>query len=115
MEQESLFENIDGEDGEAMHIFHQEGGNIKSYCRMTKAYEIVIGRVLVSPKHRGEGRGKDLFDYALKFVSREHPTTPVAITAMCYLEDFYGSFGFKKTSERYDIAGHQHVDMALEQ
>ncbi|WP_271399230.1 GNAT family N-acetyltransferase [Salinicoccus roseus] len=115
LEQESLFEDIDGRDGEAVHIFHQEGDMIKSYCRITKSDKIVIGRVLVNPDYRGEGRGKELFDYALEHVKQEHPSTPVAITAMCYLEGFYETFGFRRISERYDIAGHQHVDMALEQ
>lgn len=115
LEQESLFEDIDGEDGEAIHIFHQEDDMIKSYCRITKSDKIVIGRVLVNPDYRGEGRGKELFDYALEHVKQEYPSTPVAITAMCYLEDFYVTFGFRRISERYDIAGHQHVDMALEQ
>ena len=87
----------------------------KSYCRITKSDKIVIGRVLVNPDYRGEGRGKELFDYALEHVKQEHPSTPVAITAMCYLEDFYETFSFRRISERYDIAGHQHVDMALEQ
>ncbi|KIH71439.1 GNAT family N-acetyltransferase [Salinicoccus roseus] len=115
LEQESLFEDIDGRDGEAVHIFHQEDGEIKSYCRVMQADKIVIGRVLVNPDYRREGRGKELFDYALAHVKQEYPSTPVVITAMCYLEDFYETFGFRRISERYDIAGHQHVDMALEQ
>ena len=106
LEQESLFEDIDGRDGEAVHIFHHEDGEIKSYCRITKSDKVVIGGVLVNPDYRGEGRGKELFDYALEHVKQEYPSTPVVITAMCYLEEFYSGFGFRKTSERYDIAGH---------
>ncbi|WP_031547939.1 GNAT family N-acetyltransferase [Salinicoccus luteus] len=115
LEQESFFADIDGEDREAVHIFHKEDGSITSYCRITTNGKIVIGRVLVNPGHRGGGRGRKLFDHALAYIRREYPSSPIDITAMCYLEDFYESFGFRRISERYDISGHLHVDMALEQ
>ncbi|WP_342388746.1 GNAT family N-acetyltransferase [Salinicoccus bachuensis] len=115
LEQESLFADIEGGEREAVHIFHEDDGIITSYCRITTDGKVVIGRVLVNPRHRGEGGGRELFGYALEYARREYPSSTIAITAMCYLEEFYESFGFSRASERYDIAGHMHVDMVLEQ
>lgn len=84
-----------------------------SYCRLLIEDIITIGRVIVNPIHRGEGKGRELFKYAIKYAQNNFPHLPINITAMCYLEKFYESFGFVHISERYDIAGHMHVDMEL--
>src|SRR5699024_5289609 len=112
--QKSLFIDIDGQDVNAIHIFYKKNNSIVSYCRLIIDNSITIGRVIVNPEYRGVGKGRELFEFALEHIKNNYPTSTVDITAMCYLEKFYESFGFEYNSERYDIADHMHVDMKLE-
>lgn len=113
IEQESLFTDIDGQDSNAIHMFSREDEEISSYCRMIITDSVTIGRVIVNPNKRNMGRGKELFTFAVDYIKKEMPSSVIKITAMSYLEEFYKSFGFEFVSPRYDIAGHQHVDMEL--
>lgn len=113
IEQKSLFNDIDGLDNEAIHIFFKENDLITSYCRLIINDNIDIGRVIVHPEYRGKGKGKELFQYALNYCNNHYQSLSIHIAAMSYLEEFYRSFGFKSVSEMYDIAGHTHVDMKL--
>jgi|SRR5699024_11147642 len=113
IEQKSLFVDIDGQDINALHIFHKKNERVISYCRFIIGDSITIGRVIVNPIDRGNGKGRELFRYAVQYAQDYFPDLPINITAMCYLEKFYESFGFVIISERYDVAGHMHVDMVL--
>jgi len=113
IEQESLFTDIDGQDANAIHIFSKKDEQILAYCRLIINEAATIGRVIVIPSERADGKGRELFSFALDYIAEKHPSLPVKITAMCYLEKFYESFGFKIVSDRYDIAGHLHVEMEL--
>ena len=113
LEQESFFRDIDGKDKDALHIFKKKDGDIHSYCRMEVGDRVVISRVVVNPKHRGNGQGRELFQYAVDYGRKQYPEKTIQIIAMAYLLEFYQSYGFKIISDEYDIAGHNHVDMEL--
>src|SRR5699024_4806342 len=113
IEQQSLFYDIDGKDRNAIHIFLKKEESIVSYCRITMNEQITIGRVVVNPIYRSHGEGRKLLEYTVEYIQQNFSKAPIHITAMCYLEEFYRSFGFEHISERYEIAGHLHIDMKL--
>lgn len=113
LEQESFFRDIDGKDKDSLHIFKKEDSDIHAYCRMEVDDRVVISRVVVNPKHRGNGIGRELFQYGVNHGRKQYPEKTIQIIAMAYLLEFYQSYGFKVISEKYDIAGHNHLDMEL--
>lgn len=113
LEQESFFRDIDGKDQQSLHIFKKPDSDIHAYCRMEIQDRVLISRVIVNPKHRGNGMGRELFQYAVDYARKAHPDKTIQIIAMAYLHEFYESYGFKAISDKYDIAGHDHIDMEL--
>lgn len=114
LEQESFFQDIDGRDQDALHVFKTEDGTLKAYCRMEDMDDhVYISRVIVNPKYRGQGFGREIFRYGVELAKERKPGKLIRITAMSYLLDFYKSFDFEPISEEYDIAGHNHIDMEL--
>lgn len=111
IEQESLFSDIDGKDQEATHLMKKEGDVITAYCRILVGDNVNINRVVVNKDHRGNGMGRELFQYAMDYAKDTYPNKKIEIIAMAYLDEFYSSFGFKAVSDTYDIAGHDHFDM----
>jgi len=113
IEQNSLFSDIDGNDRNSIHIFSTHDQEIKQYCRVFIGNEITLGRVLVNPKYRGNGSGRELLDYAIQYIQKNYPKNKIHISAMVYLEKFYTSLGFIKKSNPYEVANHMHIDMTL--
>ncbi len=111
IEQESLFSDIDGKDQEATHLMKKEGDVITAYCRILVGDNVNINRVVVNKDHRGNGMGRELFQYAMDYAKDAYPNKKIEIIAMAYLNEFYSSFGFEPVSDSYDIAGHDHFDM----
>ncbi|MDZ7872673.1 MAG: GNAT family N-acetyltransferase [Rhizobium sp.] len=70
-----------------------------------------IGRVAVSPNHRGKRLGEALMREAIAEVEKRHPGEPIEISAQSHLQKFYGSLGFAVISEEYLEDGIPHVDM----
>lgn len=114
LEQESFFEDIDGNDQEAIHIFNKENGKVWAYTRILE-YEnhVILARVTVDKEKRGDGSGRKLLEYALNYLEDEFPTKDVHIVAMSYLRNFYQSFGFKTISKVYYMDNDPHEDMIL--
>ena len=113
LEQESFFRDIDGKDKDSMHLFKKTDSIIRAYCRMEVGDKVLISRVVVNPKYRGNGMGRELFKYAVDYAREQYPEKQIQIIAMAYLLEFYESYGFKVISDEYDIAGHNHIDMVL--
>lgn len=114
VEQQSSFEDIDGNDPRAIHIFNKDdNGQIWAYCRILIDDVITLGRVTVNPEKRGNGSGRNLLNFALEFLDTEYPSKNIEIVAMSYLRDFYKSFGFKTVSEVYIMDHAEHEDMLL--
>jgi len=114
IEQKSYFEDIDGQDSSAIHIFNKEQDIIWAYCRVLVYEEkVVLGRVTVHNEKRGNGNGRKLLNTALKYLKENYPDKYIQIVAMSYLKDFYKSYGFNSISEVYIMDDHPHEDMIL--
>jgi ElaA protein len=119
VEQNCPYQDADGLDQLSFHLVGRCRPNdpLAAYLRVmppkVKYPEVGIGRLLVVAEKRGRMFGQEIFTEALKQIATLFPGSAVRISAQCYLERFYQSFGFKPISERYEEDGIPHVAMLM--
>lgn len=115
VEQDCVFQDVDGADPACWHLLGRREGSLVAYCRLVppgvKYPEASIGRVLTAEAVRRSGAGRTLMAEALARAGRLWPGQAIRIGAQHYLERFYGTFGFVQASEPYDEDGIQHIEM----
>jgi ElaA protein len=116
VEQDCVYQDVDGKDHKALHILGFEGETLAAYTRIFKPGDYFeqasIGRVVVSPDHRRKDYGKDIMVASIAYAKAEnHPS--IKISAQCYLDKFYTDLGFKNTGETYLEDGIPHQAMVL--
>lgn len=115
VEQNCPYPEIDGLDQQAIHLLYSENDAILAYARLVPAglkYEFPsIGRVIVHKEARGRGLAKQLIEKSIDYISEQWQAQAIQLQGQVYLQEFYQSFGFQPTSERYDEDGIPHVDM----
>lgn len=114
-EQQSIYDEHDGHDFDATHIFIENEGKIIAYARVYRKDENTasIGRVAVEKEYRGQELGRKIVSRTIEAARNMGKVSRIDIGAQQYLQKFYVSFGFKVTSEPYDGEGVMHVDMSL--
>lgn len=117
-EQRSPYNDVDGADLCALHLFAYDGETLAASMRVLQAgitYDTPsLGRVAVAPAYRGRGLARTMMERGISLARAEFRDCALTIVAQVYLTEFYRSFGFIEISEPYDDAGVQHVDMRLE-
>jgi len=116
VEQNCVFLDMDDKDQHCFHLLGYKGDLLAAYTRIVPkgvAYENYdsIGRVVTSPKVRGEGRGKELMEESIVRLQQLYGTVPIKIGAQLYLKKFYESLGFEQSGEVYDEDGIDHIPM----
>ena len=119
VEQKSIYQDADGHDAGSHHLLGvaegQEGAPLAAYLRVLppglKYPEASIGRVVTSPRARGQGLGKELVARGIAFVESRFPGAPIRIGAQHYLLRFYEDFGFHAEGDVYDEDGIPHIQM----
>jgi ElaA protein len=115
VEQDCVYQDIDGKDQKALHILGYKEGLLVAYTRcFNKGFyfeEASIGRVLVKEDHRKYGYGHDIFKASIKEVESRFNTKNIRISAQKYLTKFYESHNFKQTGEGYLEDGIPHISM----
>ena len=115
VEQNCVYQDLDGLDLDAHHLIGWNDGDVAAYLRVlapgVKHAEPAIGRVLTAKAFRRTGLGRQLMRIALEHIERHYPTQGVRISAQVYLDGFYHSFGFVPCSEQYLEDGIPHVEM----
>ena len=114
VEQECPYPELDGNDAECLHLRLLADGELIAYARLwrpTADHHPRIGRVAVSPGHRGQRLGEALMREAIAECAKLYPGEPIAISAQSHLQGFYGALGFAATSAEYIEDGIPHVDM----
>jgi len=115
VEQACAYLDADGLDRNARHLLLREGGALVAYTRVLPAgarfATITIGRVVVSPEHRGRELGRRVMNETIAAIEASEGTVPISLAAQAHLERFYGSLGFVTISPRYDEDGIPHLDM----
>ena len=115
VEQNCVFQDMDGADPASWHLFATRQGAIAAYCRLVPAgvkfAEPSIGRVLTAQAARGTGLGRSLMREAIGRCGALWPGAAIRIGAQLHLERFYGEFGFARASAPYEEDGIPHIEM----
>jgi ElaA protein len=117
VEQNCVFQDADNKDQMSYHVMGWDDDQLAGYCRLIPAgiahQEPSIGRVVVSPKKRSTGLGRELMIRSIGFVYLLWEKTPIKIGAQLYLKKFYESLGFQQCSEIYLEDEIEHIEMLL--
>ena len=118
VEQACAYLDPDGKDLHpgARHLLGRaRDGELVAYLRLLPpgvSYdEASFGRVVTSPRHRGQGLGDALVREALRCADRLWPGAPLRIGAQAHLTGYYGKHGFVVDSDEYDEDGIPHREM----
>ena len=115
VEQNCVYQDLDSKDEVAFHLFLEDNGEIISYLRILPkgiSYsETSIGRVLTKDTYRKKGLSKEMIQKAIDFIRQNLEEKEIKISAQVYLQNFYGNFGFKPTSDTYLEDGIEHIEM----
>lgn len=117
VEQDCVYQDIDGKDEKALHVFGKKDEKIVAYTRCFPPgiyfEEAAIGRVVVPADQRKYGYGHIIMEASLKAIEKEYKTTEIKLSAQTHLRKFYESHGFTQIGEGYLEDGIPHIAMIL--
>ena len=115
VEQDCVYQDIDGKDERALHILGYEDGILVAYARCFKPglhfKEAGIGRILVRENYRRFGYGHKITQAAIQAVLEKYKADKIKISAQTYLVIFYERHGFQTIGDRYLEDGIPHIAM----
>lgn len=113
VEQDCVYQDMDGDDKEAIHVWITEGEKVVALARVCPAGvhlpTISIGRVITT--ERGKGYGKQIMLAAIDVAVERLCATSIDIEAQEYAKGFYESVGFSQTSDVFILDGIPHIKM----
>ncbi|MAU71160.1 MAG: GNAT family N-acetyltransferase [Pseudozobellia sp.] len=117
VEQDCVYQDIDGKDEKALHVIGRKNGEIVAYTRLFRAGdyfdEASFGRVAVKKSERKYGYGRQIVGASIDAIRDHFNETKIKVSAQLYLERFYHSFGFNQVGEGYLEDGIPHISMVL--
>lgn len=115
VEQNCVYQDIDGKDKEGLHIILKKNGTVVAYtrCFAPGVYfkEASIGRVVVKHQERKNNYGHQIMKTSIAAIFSQFKTKEIKLSAQKYLETFYKSHGFYKEGEGYLEDGIPHISM----
>jgi ElaA protein len=115
VEQNCVFQDMDGADHQAMHLLGMQDDKLVAYARCFKPgikfKEASIGRVITYASLRGTGAGHLLMQQAIASMKMAWGAQPIRIGAQAHLEKFYEQHGFEIASAPYMEDGIPHIEM----
>ena len=115
VEQNCVYQDIDGKDDKALHLLGRHDGILVAYARLFAPGDYFenasIGRVIVKPGFRDKKWGHELMREAIAGISAHFGESKITISAQLYLKKFYESHGFTMTSETYLEDDIPHIKM----
>ena len=114
VEQNCVYQDLDGKDYESLHIFYEERGKVTAYLRAFYRDESVvqIGRVLTL--QHGTGLGGKLLKEGIAQIKEKMNPSRLYIEAQCYAIGYYEKEGFMVCSDEFLEDGIPHVQMTLD-
>jgi ElaA protein len=111
VEQDCIYQDIDGKDKFAKHVLGFEKKELIAYSRIFKPgdyfKEASFGRAVVKKTHRGKGIGDELVKKSVEQLEEK----TIKISAQSYLTGFYSNHGFISKGEEYLEDGIPHTAM----
>lgn len=105
VEQNCVYQDMDGKDSKALHIIGKNKDEIIAYTRIFRPGDYMnqacIGRVVVKKSERQGGFGKEIMLASIKAVKDKFKETTIHISAQTYLQKFYRELGFIAVGETY--------------
>ena len=115
VEQDCVYQDIDGKDQKALHVLGYENNKIAAYTRIFPPGfyfdEAAIGRVVVKEESRKKKYGHEILDASVDAVELRFNTSAIRLSAQTYLIKFYESHGFNTTGDGYLEDGIPHIAM----
>lgn len=115
VEQNCVYQDIDGKDGAALHVMGIKNGKIMAYARCFPPgiyfEEAAIGRMLVKKEERKQDCAHGVLQAAIQAIEIEYRTKTIKISAQEYLIKFYEKHGFRTVGKGYLEDGIPHVAM----
>lgn len=115
VEQDCVYQDIDGKDQKALHVFGIKNDKVVAYTRCFNKNnyfdEASIGRVLVKMEERKYGYGHEIMKHSINAIKNNFNTETIKISAQQYLINFYNSHQFKEFGEGYLEDGIPHIAM----
>ena len=115
VEQDCVYQDVDGKDEKALHVFGLKNNEIVAYTRIFKPGDYFkkssIGRVVVKQTERKFGYGHYLIKASIKAIEDFYNETEIIISAQVYLKKFYETHQFRQVGDSYLEDGIPHVRM----
>lgn len=115
VEQSCAFQDIDGLDLLAFHLYLEEKNNLIGYLRMTPLKKdftsISFSRFCIAPTYRNKNLANDLLHFALEQTDKQWKSKEIKLSAQSHLAPFYKKHGFSEISEEYFEDHLPHIDM----
>ncbi|HET8735688.1 MAG TPA: GNAT family N-acetyltransferase [Pricia sp.] len=115
VEQDCVYQDIDGKDQKALHLLGKKEGKIVAYTRIFKSGdyfdEAGIGRVVVQRDQRKYGYGRELMKGSIRAAQKYFKESVIRVSAQIHLERFYHELGFEQIGDGYLEDGIPHIGM----
>ncbi len=116
VEQDCVYQDLDGDDQSAVHLWLTVGGKVVALARVcpagTHMQEISIGRVITT--ERGKGYGRQMMLHAIDAAVKHFGAKRIDIEAQEYAKVFYEGVGFRPSSDTFMLDGIPHIKMTWE-
>ncbi len=115
VEQDCVYQDIDGKDKKALHVIGYKNNEVVAYTRIFRAgdyFDIAsIGRVVVKDTEREHGYGNAIMEASITALTVRFGTQNIKLSAQTYLKKFYNTLGFIASGEEYLEDGIPHIAM----
>ncbi len=116
VEQQCIYQDVDGYDPSAVHVFLKEDGVIQAYLRVlprdTKFDDVSLGRIIA--KRRLCGMGSRIVAEGIKVAREYFGAETIVISAQKRAAAFYEKQGFVPISDEYMEDEIPHIKMKFE-
>ena len=115
VEQQCVFQDLDGTDGQAVHLLGVRNHQLVAYARCfaagVKFTQASMGRVVTRQSARGTGLGHALIEKAIDSIGTLWGPQTIRIGAQARLKIFYSGHGFVDVGRPYLEDGIDHLEM----
>ena len=113
LEQECAYQDIDGLDIDAVHLFMKENDTLTAYLRIVKKSGdcVQIGRVIAV--ERRKGYATKLLKEAIEYIKSIDEISAIYLEAQVYAVSLYEKLGFTAVSDEFLEDGIPHIKMLL--